>query len=85
MVVVKKETSKLGIIRDGIENIVLLILYSPHINYGVATFGKLVQFWLPHLKNGVVEMEKMHKRAAEIVRGLDHVPYVVKHSNILKC
>ncbi|EMP29703.1 hypothetical protein UY3_13161 [Chelonia mydas] len=32
---------------------------------------KCMQFWLPHLKKGILEIEKVQKRATKIIRGME--------------
>ena len=34
-----------------------------------------VQFWLPHLKKDIVELEKVQKRVTKMITGLGHLPY----------
>uniref|UniRef100_K7F0M2 Reverse transcriptase domain-containing protein n=1 Tax=Pelodiscus sinensis TaxID=13735 RepID=K7F0M2_PELSI len=70
-VVVKKANRMLGIIRKGIENKtqnILLPLYKtmvrPHLEY-------CVQMWSPHLKKDILALERVQKRAAKMIRGLE--------------
>ena len=65
----------LGIIKRGIENKtanILMPLYKtmvrPHLKY-------CIQFWLLHLKKGVVELKKVQKRETQVITGLGHLPY----------
>ena len=60
-VAVKKAKSMLGIITKGIENkapSIIMPLYKmlvrPHLEY-------CIQFWSPHLKKDIVELEKVQK------------------------
>ena len=34
-----------------------------------------VQFWSPHLKKDIVEVEKVQKRVTKMMTGLGHLPY----------
>ena len=72
---VKKANSMLGMIKKGIENKtanIIMPLYKtivrPYLEY-------CVQFWSPHLKKDIVELEKVQKRATKMITGLEHLPY----------
>ena len=74
-VAVRKANSMLGIIRKGIENktaSIILPLYKsmvqPHLGYSV-------QFWTPHLKKDIIELEKVQKRATKMIKGMEHHRY----------
>ena len=65
----------LDIIRKGIENktaSIILPLYKsmvqPHSVY-------CIQFWSPHLKKDIIQLEKMQKKATKMIKGLEHLPY----------
>ena len=58
---------KAGIIKKGIENKTANII-RPHLEY-------CIQFWSPHLKKDIVEMEKVEKSATKMMPGLGHFPY----------
>ena len=62
-------------VRKGIENKTantILPLYKsmvrPHFEY-------CVQFWSPHLKKDIIELEKGQKRATKMIKGLERLPY----------
>ena len=70
---VKKANSMLGIIKKGIENKIaniIMALYKmlvrQHLEY-------CIQFWSPHLKKDIVELEKVQKRATKMMTGLGHL------------
>ena len=65
----------LGIIRKGTENktaSIILPLYKsmvqPHLEF-------CVQFWLPHLKKDITELEKVQKRETKMIKELEHLHY----------
>ena len=73
--VVKKASSMLCIIKRGTENKtvnIIMALYKMlvrlHPEYSI-------QFWSPHLKKGIVELEKVKKRVTTMMTGLGHLPY----------
>lgn len=33
------------------------------------------QFWPPCLKKGIAKLEKVHKRATKMIKGLEYIPY----------
>ena len=51
---------------------IILPLYKsmvqPHLEYSV-------QFWSPHLKQDIIELEKVQKGATKMIKGLEHLPY----------
>uniref|UniRef100_A0A8C3FA90 Reverse transcriptase domain-containing protein n=1 Tax=Chrysemys picta bellii TaxID=8478 RepID=A0A8C3FA90_CHRPI len=68
---VKKANRMLGIIKKGIENILLPLYKSmvrPHLEY-------CIQMWSPHLKKDILALEKVQKRATKMIKGLERVPY----------
>ncbi|CAM4622379.1 unnamed protein product [Lepidochelys kempii] len=74
-VTVKKVNRMLGIIKKGIDNKtedILLPLYKsmvrPHLGY-------CMQTWSPHLEKGILELEKVQKRATKMIKGMERLPY----------
>ena len=72
---IRKANSMLGVIKKGVENRtanIIMPLYKsmvrPHLEY-------CVQFWSPHLKKDIVELEKVQKRATKMITGLGHLSY----------
>ena len=43
-------------------------LLGPHLEY-------YIQFWLPHLKEDIVELEKVQKRVTKMITGQEHLLY----------
>ena len=41
-----------------------------------------IQFWWPHLKNDIVELEKVQKRATKKMTQLGHFPYEEKRQRL---
>lgn len=62
----KKANTTLGVVaRNGAEKIILLsykILVDLHV-------GEMLPLWSLHLKKDVVELEKVHRKATEIIMG----------------